>query len=171
MSRPWEARELRMTVDYLIQAHPEAKHMTRVRVGPLPSGAEAAAEEGISPRMYIPVLHWADGVALYPDHIVLLEVKVKLHSDALGQILTNLDLFPDTPEFNDRRDLPISPEVVYAYPDRETLRMLDRHGIRAVRFRPDYIEAYYVEQLQKVYEPRPKVPGIAWERITRGAGE
>lgn len=171
MSRPWEPRELRMTVDYLIQHHPEAKHMTRVRLGPLPPGAEATAEEGISPRIYYPVLHWADGLALYPDHSVILEVKVKLHSDALGQILTNLALFPDTPDFRDRAGQPIIGEVVYGYPDRETLTMLDRHGIRTVQFRPDYIEEYYTELIQKVYEPRPKPPGISWERITRGVSE
>jgi len=171
MTRKWEPWELRMTVDYLIQAHPEAKHMTRVRLGPLPPGATATAEEGISPRIYTPVLHWADGVALYSSRSVVLEVKVKLHSTALGQILTNLSLFPDTPEFMDRRGALLEGEVVYAYPDRETLRMLDRHGIRTVRFRPDYIETYYVEKLQKIYEPRPRIPGLLWRDITKGVSE
>lgn len=171
MTRKWEPWELRMTVDYLIQHHPEAKHMTRVRLGPLPPGAQVAAEEGISPRIYYPVLHWADGVALYVDRSVVLEVKVKLHSTALGQILTNLSLFPDTPEFNDRRGLELAGEVVYAYGDRETLRMLDRHDIRHVRFRPDYIKEYYVDKIQRVYEPRARIPGLLWKDITKGVSE
>ena len=165
MPRKWEPHELRMTTDYLIERHPDAVHMTRVRVGPLPPQAAETEREGISPRIYYPTLHWADGIALYPDRSIVLEVKVKLDSRALGQILTNLDLFPDTPEFRDRAELPLSGEVVYAYPDRETLRMLDRHGIRHVQYRPPYIEAYYMEKIRTTYERAPKPRRLSWRDI------
>lgn len=154
-----------MTTDYLIEKHPDAVHMTRVRLGPLPPQAMATKEEGISPRIYYPTLHWADGVALYVDRSVLLEVKVKLQSTALGQILTNMDLFPDTPEFRGRAAITLLGEVVYAYPDRQTSRMLDRHGIRHVQYRPDYIEEYYTEKIRRIYEPKPKPRRLSWRDI------
>ena len=165
MPRKWEPHELRMTTDYLIEKHPDAVHMTRVRLGPYPPQAEATAEEGISPRIYLPTLHWADGIALYPSRSVVLEVKVKLQSTALGQILTNLNLFPDTPEFRDRRHILLEGEAVYSYPDRETLSMLDRHGIRHVQYRPKYIEEYYMERIRQTYYRAPKPRRISWRDI------
>ena len=151
MPRKWEPREQRMTVDYLIKFHPDAKHMTRVRLGPLPPAAARAEAEGMSPRLYVPVLHWADALALYPDRTVIIETKIKLTADALGQILTNAALFLRTDEFWARWTMPLIKEVVYAYPDEEVLRMLRLHGVKFVFFRPDYIKEYYLERIRTTY--------------------
>lgn len=151
MTRKWEPREQRMVTDYLIEKHPNAKHMTRVRVGALPPEAESLVEKGISPKLYTPVLHWADGIALYPNRTVIIEAKIKLTSDALGQILTNANAFYKTEEFSDRWNKPLAMEVVYAYPDEQTLRMLQTHGIKAVRYRPEYIREYYIEKMRTIY--------------------
>lgn len=166
--REWAPWELRMTTDYLIAAHPTAKHYTRVRLGPLPDEARALEEEGISRMLYMVALHWADGVALYDNKAVVLEVKVKLHSTALGQILTNMTLFTETEQFQHLEGIPTEGEVVYAYGDKETLRMLDIHGIKAVKYRPAYIKKYYLEQLQKTYKPRPGPTRSLYSRLFGG---
>ncbi len=163
--RRWNPRELRMTADYLREKHPEATHVLRARLGPLPPQATRLQEEGISSRLYYPALHWADGLALYPDRTVLLEVKIKLDTRALGQILANLDLFRKTDEFRDRWSLPLEGEVVYAFPDRETIRLLDEQGIRHVEYCPDYIREYYLERIRATYEgPRPRPRGL-WDEL------
>ena len=140
-----------MMSDYLIKEYPGFKHITRVRVGPLPGEAAEIIEEGISPRLYYPLLHWADAVVLAPDRTIIIECKIKLSSDALGQILINANLFERTEEYKDRWELPLIMEVVYAYGDKEVIRMLEQHGVRTRLFRPPYIETYYLEKIRNTY--------------------
>jgi len=148
MPRRWEPREMRMMADYLIQKHPKARHLARVRLGPLPRVSPEFEEMGIGPQVYTVTLHWADGLALYPDRTLLFECKVRLDSRALGQILTNRDLFLETEEFRHRWDLPLESWVIYGYPDAETIRQLDKYGIKHEEFRPSYIEEYYMAKLR-----------------------
>jgi len=151
MPRKWEAREQRMTSDYLIKHHPDAKHVTRVRVGALPGEAARAHEEGLSPRLYLPLLHWADALALYPLATHIIECKIKLSSGALGQILVNAGLFLKTDEYKARWELPLIKEVVYAYGDDPVIDLLRQNGVRPIMFRPDYIEKYYLEKIRTTY--------------------
>jgi len=148
MPRKWEPREMRMMADYLLTKHPKARHLTRVRLGPLPRVSPEFEAMGIGPQVYTVGLHWADGLALYPDKTLLFECKIKLQSTALGQILTNRRLFYKTDMFRDRWHLPLEPWVIYAYPDREVLEMLDINNIKHEQFRPSYIEEYYIAKLR-----------------------
>lgn len=139
-----------MIAEYLIEHHPNAKHLSRVRVGPLPDVAALLPKEGISPKLYYPLLHWADALAVYPDHTVILECKIKLTADALGQILINAGLFYETHELKPLHDKPLVMEVVYAYGDPFVLKQLHRHDVRTTQFRPKWTEEYYLAKLRAI---------------------
>lgn len=141
--RPREELEERLVAEYLAAAHPDAQHMIRVRLGPLPAGAPVGPDERWRETIYGVARHWGDGLAIYPDRLVLLEAKLKLSPDALGQLLVYHDLIEQTPELMPYVGRPRTLECVYAFGDEDTERILREHGINPVRFAPAWaVEAY-----------------------------
>jgi hypothetical protein len=149
--RPREELEERLTSEYMVAKHPNARHRIRVRLGPLPPEAEKAAAEGFPPKMYVVVNHWADGIAIYPDKIVLIEAKLKLSPDALGQLQVYEQLLPKTPELAADAEKKHQLELIYVQGDPETEACAQRQGITCVRFAPDWAVQAYLERRRWEY--------------------
>ena len=149
--RPREELEERLVAEYMIAHHSKARHMIRVRLGPLPPEAGKAAAEGFNPAIYGVVRHWADGIAIYPDRIVLVEAKLKLRPEAIGQILVYEELLPSTPELapwvGGERQL----ELVYVQGDPDVEAYAAKAGIKCIRFAPPWAVEAYLERRRWEY--------------------
>ncbi len=137
--------------EYMVQHHPEARHHIRVRLGPLPPESVTGVTPGVPPTIYGVVRHWADGVAIYPDRIVLIEAKLKLRPDALGQILVYEQLLPDTPELAPWAGLEHQLELIYVQGDPDVEAYARKAGVRCIRFAPEWAVAAYLERAQRSY--------------------
>lgn len=141
--------EERLVSEWAAEKHPDAKTHLRVRVGPLPPEAATLEKEGISPYMYGVVRHWADAVVIYPDHVIVVEGKLKLSSMALGQIIVNTEAFGETPEYRDRWDTPREGMLLYAYGDPRTQKAAEALGYRSERYCPTWAKKAYVDRMRK----------------------
>lgn len=142
-ARPREELEERLISEWASQVHPRARVTFRARLGPLPEKAYALKKEGISPKMYTVVRHWADAIVQYPNRLIVVEGKIKLKPEAVGQLLLARQLLPQTPEYQNWHSENVDYVIVYAIGDPETEALCRLHGIKTIRFTPKWaIDAY-----------------------------
>jgi len=141
--RPREELEERLVSEYMVEKHPNARHMIRVRLGPIPTGMPTGMPTGVPTTIYGVVRHWADGIAIYPDKIVLIEAKLKLRPEAVGQLLIYEQILPNTPELATDAEKKHVLELVYVQGDPDVQDYAQKQGITCIRYAPDWaVQAY-----------------------------
>jgi hypothetical protein len=146
-ARPREELEERLIGEWAREKFPAARVIFRARLGRLPEGAYTVEKMGISPMLYTVIRHWADALIFTEDRNIIVEGKLKLKPEAVGQILVNRDLFKETPDYADRWDLPTDCIIVYAIGDPDTEKIALGHGIKLERYTPKWaVEAYTVRK-------------------------
>lgn len=148
LRRPRIELEGRLCSEYLARHHREAQTMQRVRLGRLPVNHTQGGNNTDNPRIYYPLLKWADGLAIYPDRIVLIEAKLKLRPEAVGQILVYRDLIKETEALRDHWNKPLRCEIIYAVRDAPTERAARAFGIVPIKYCPTWARDAYLKRVR-----------------------
>lgn len=134
----WE----RILVKEYIQAnYANVPHWIRVEVGPIP-GTD-------NPLLFSRLRRWADAVIIMPDHILVIEAKMKADVNVIGQLLLYASLVPQTPLFARYAKLPVKAKVVTAMITDEVRRAIESAGIEVEVFKPSNFEQWYAEKILK----------------------
>jgi len=89
-----------LAYEYIKTNYANIPHWIRVEVGPLP--------EGDNPLLFSRLRRWADAIIIMPDHIKVLECKMKADVSVIGQVLLYASLVPQTPCSRDMRTYQLS---------------------------------------------------------------
>jgi hypothetical protein len=84
-----------------------------------------------------------------PDHMLIIEGKMKCKPDVVSQLQNYRDLFPDTPDFDKYKNEPIKLKVVAAMMDEKTKEFIERNGIEVEIYRPSNFEEWYKFVVEK----------------------
>lgn len=132
-----EYTETRLLNEWLAKEHPTALTWKRVRVGPLPKVAMAAA--------YIITNRWIDAIIQEGGVIYLIEAKLKATPTAIGQLMLYSKLFPDTPEFQQVKQLPRKLVMLVGVNDPAVKALCKDEEIEYIVFSPAWIEKWLNE--------------------------
>lgn len=130
-----------LAYEYIKTNYANIPHWIRVEVGPLP--------EGDNPLLFSRLRRWADAIIIMPDHIKVLECKMKADVHVIGQVLLYASLVPQTPLFARYAHLPVKPVVVTAMITDEVKQAIESAGIEVVIFKPSNFEQWYAEKILK----------------------
>lgn len=130
-----------LAYEYIKTNYANIPHWIRVEVGPLP--------EGDNPLLFSRLRRWADAIIIMPDHIKVLECKMKADVSVIGQVLLYASLVPQTPLFARYAHLPVKPVVVTAMITDEVKQAIESAGIEVVIFKPSNFEQWYAEKILK----------------------
>ena len=148
--RPRVELEERLVTEYMATHHRGAHHMIRVRLGALPPEQRALTEMGFPHAIYGVVRHWADALAIYETTVHLIEAKIKLRADALGQILLYDRLFEETPELSEHAGKARVLEVIYVQGDPDVERLLKDNQVHPIRFAPTWAVEAYLRRARRI---------------------
>jgi len=125
--------------EYVNKFHKNRLAWFREEVGPLPNTENA--------MWYSRTRRWADCIIKMPDHILLIEGKMKAKVEVVSQMFTYKSLFPQTPRFVDYKDLPVKLLLVCAMIDDETRKFVEQAGIEVELFKPSNYEEWYKRKI------------------------
>lgn len=147
-----EPREQRLVAEWLVKEHPNARTLTRVKVGPVrPEAVEAfGTETGI--RAMRPWQRWADAVVILQDEVLIIEGKLRGQPGAISQLKLYAQLFPQTPEFAAEKAKRIRKVLLTPWPDEDLQALAAAEGVEVVIFHPPWIEDY-VRHIQGYKSP------------------
>jgi hypothetical protein len=141
-ARGWNPIESRLLSEYLAVAYPDAETHQRVRVGALHPTLDLAGLTPEEQRAAGVWRRWADALVLLPAKTIIIETSVKPDPGKVSQLELYLYLFPSTPEYADRRALPVYGELVFAVPDPASQRLAEARGYAFVVYAPPWIDDY-----------------------------
>lgn len=127
--------------EYVNTFYADKPHWFRVEVGPIPGEH--------NDMTYSRLRRWADCIIRMPDHMLLIEGKMRTKVEVVSQMLTYKYLLPQTPMFIKYKDLPIKLLLICAIIDNETRKFVEDAGIEVEIFKPSNFEAWYVQVIQK----------------------
>lgn len=134
---PYSVPENKLLYEYQQMFYPTALMWRRVRVGALPQGREEA--------VYGVLRRFVDGVVSTGKAVILIEAKIEPSAEAVGQLMQYRELFPETPEFSQLKDLPIFCKLI-TVEEQETIRKVaEASNIEYVVFAPEWA----VEELKR----------------------
>jgi len=131
--------------EWLAKNFPNNIVMTRVRLG-APLGE--LLSEDLTPaerRMFGVWRRWADAIVILQDKILLIEAAIRPNPGKIAQLELYEMLIPQTPELLPWKDLPIEKILLYAIEDPAVTYLARQKGIRAIYYRPPWIDAYLEE--------------------------
>jgi hypothetical protein len=141
--RDYQPRESRLLAEWLAKTYPDGGYRTHVRLGPPVTntlGEFASAEElnliGAAFR------RWADAVVMLPDVLAVVEAKMVLKPDVIGQLELYLELVGKTPELAAWSDRPNQGWIVCGVSDPATATMAARRGYRVIVYRPPWFDEW-----------------------------
>jgi len=117
--------------EYLREKYADKHHQTRVWLGALPPGKEAAEFQVIG--------RWADMIIFEPEVITIIEAKLEPSGKAIGQLQLYGQLFRQTLRFQEywKRDLDL--KMLTTRVDDPVKDLCESQGIAYEVFRPDWI--------------------------------
>jgi len=144
MARRYIIVHERMLIEYLMKTYPPGSWATNVRLGmPHPEIARVA----ITPeerRMLTITLPMADALVLLPEEVHILECLVRPEWWKILMLKAYGKLFPLTEEFREHWHKPIKLILLTAILNPFMEWMAREEGVKVIRYRPPWIEPYYV---------------------------
>jgi len=140
--RSWQPREMQMVTEWLMKTHPGDRWQTRVRLGspsPTSPNPEMSVEEKAMVGMW---RRWADAVIFLADKLILVEAAIRPDPGKISQLELYEMLVPHTPELEPWKGLPIEKVLLYAIEDPATVHLARNKGVRAVEYKPDWLNDY-----------------------------
>lgn len=130
--------------ELLDRFYPDAIKMAPVRLGSLPhpvSGEEWTPEER---ALLETKMRWADGIAIVPGNIHLIEAKLLpgRYPEGLTKLEYYRTLIPETPKLAEYRGYTILPELWTPIEDPLTKRLAMEKGIRNMIYTPTWFKDY-----------------------------
>jgi len=152
--RQWQAREMRLVVEYLAKNYGKYETRTRVRVGTVPRSLDHPDLTDAERRALGVWRRWADAVVVMPTKLILIEAKIRPGPEAIAQLKLYKHLLPKTPELQAHKRKPIELVLLFALPDAAVEQLARREGIRVVYFKPRWVDDY----LEELYPRERRAP-------------
>lgn len=127
--------------EYVSKFYPNLPYWIRVEIG--------APAPGREDPIYTKTRRWADCIIRMPDHMLIIEAKMKAKPDVVAQLQNYKRLFPSTPLFTKYKDLPIKMQLVCAMCDDETKEFVEDAGIELVIYKPANFEQWFKIVVEK----------------------
>jgi hypothetical protein len=124
-----------LAYEYVEKFYSEVPHWFRIEVGPMPRGE--------TDLLYSKTRRWADCVLRMPDHMLVIEFKMKAEPAVVSQLMHYGQLIPETPLFKKYRGLPVKIKVVCAMIDDITHQFIESQGIDVEVYKPGNFEEWY----------------------------
>jgi len=140
--RQWQPRELRMVSEFLAKYYPDYPYKMRVRLGSIHPDLAPEQLSDAEKRLVGVTRRWADCIVVMPDRLVLIEVAIRPSPGDISQLELYELLVPHTPELAEYASLPIEKLLVYAIEDPLVVAMARDRGIKAIYFKPDWVDEY-----------------------------
>ena len=104
--------------EYVNKYYSNQPHWFRCEVGAIPPGGGT--------MLYARTRRYADAIIRMPDHMIIIEGKMRCRPDVVSQLQNYRDLFPDTPIFTKYKNEPIKLKVVAAMIDGQTKAFIEK---------------------------------------------
>ena len=140
--RAWQAREMRLVVEYLARNYPKYETRTRVRLGGVPKALDHPDLSEGERRALGVWRRWADAIVIMPTKLVLIEAKIRPGPEAIAQLELYKHLLPKTPELQPHKAKPIELVLLFALEDPVVEQLARAKGIRVVYFKPKWVDEY-----------------------------
>ena len=130
-----------LAYEYVEKFYAEVPHWYRIEVGPVPGGRTES--------IYAKTRRWADCVVRMPDHMLVIEFKMKAEPSVVSQVLVYKDLVPQTALFKKYSLLPVKAKIVAAMVDDVTHAFIEKQGIDLEIYKPSNFEQWYQRVILK----------------------
>jgi hypothetical protein len=134
-----------LAYEYIGKFYANMPHWFRVEVGPTPNGS--------NDRLYAKTRRWADCVVRMPDHLLIIEFKMKVEPAVVSQLEHYSQLLPETPQFEKYRNEPVRIKIVGALIDDKVHAYIESRGIDVEMYQPSNYEAWYKQVILKEKVP------------------
>jgi hypothetical protein len=132
--RHWEEELL---AEYLAQRHPDARVMTRVRLGPpMGTGLQPGLSEAEQRLVGAAFRRWADALIIEPGLLTIVEAAMMPDPGDTSRVLTYMRLLDSTPELEEFRAHARRGMVLWAVDDPFARQIALEAGFAVEIFRP-----------------------------------
>jgi len=145
---------MRMVSEYLAKHYPNYPTKTRVRVGSIHPDLKPGTLSEAEQRMVGVFRRWADAVVFMPNKLILIEAAIRPNPGKISQLELYEHLLPKTPELAEHKRKPIEKVLLFAIEDPVVVSLAREKGIKAVYFRPRWIDEY----LEVLYPRERRAP-------------
>ena len=152
--RQWQAREMRLVVEYLAKNYGRYETRTRVRLGGYPKALDHPDLSEPERRALGVWRRWADAIVFMPTKLVLIEAKIRPGPEAIAQLKLYKHLLPKTPELAEHKGKPIELVLLFALEDKVVEQLARQEGIRVVYYKPPWVDEY----LEVLYPRERRAP-------------
>ncbi len=142
---PYQQRERRYVVEYVMLAYPNCPVFFNLRVGALPQDLARRYPGQDMDRLARVWKRFADAVVVLPDSLVLIETKLRRPTEAIGEIISYRAVLWETPELQAYGKLPVRCELVTVQDDPQLRPALVAQGIQIVIYAPQWALDYLRE--------------------------
>lgn len=104
---------------------------------------------GRTESIYAKTRRWADCVVRMPDHMLVIEFKMKAEPSVVSQVLVYKELVPQTALFKKYALLPVKAMIVAAMVDDVTHKFIESQGVNLEIYQPSNFEAWYKQVILK----------------------
>jgi hypothetical protein len=157
--REWEAEYVG---EFLSQFYKGYLKRIHVRLGTYPPELRPETLEEEEQRLLRVYLRWADGIAIGPDEIVIVEAKLRPteYLKALGELDLYIRLLPGTPEFQEiAKGKKIVGHLVVAVDDPPIASLCRAKGFRYTVLKPSFWDEYVAALPKRIWRaPLVKYP-------------
>lgn len=137
----WEAKLL---TEYMVTRYPTWLSWRRVEVGPIRGGKDA--------KYFKKLRRWADAIITDMKQVIIIEAKMRPDHGAIAQVQTYMELFPETPEFTQLRDLPVYGLLLTTAPDEAVQTVAQKWGVGYDVFVPSFMDEYNQVIIERGYK-------------------
>lgn len=130
-----------LAYEYVGKFYAEVPHWFRVEVGALPPDKQDP--------IYTKTRRWADCVIRMPDHLLVIEFKMKAEPAVVSQLEHYGELVLETPLFKKYWNEPVKIKVVCAMVDEKVHQFLEGRGIDVEIYKPSNYEQWYKQVILK----------------------
>lgn len=131
--------EKNIAYEYIQTYFRDFPYWLRIEVGAIPPGPDGV--------YYAKTRRWADCVIRMPDHLLVIEFKMKAEPQVVSQLLNYQMLVKETPLFSRWKDLPVKIKIVCAMIDDTTHRFIESQGIDVEVFKPSNFDEWFKKKI------------------------
>jgi len=129
--------ETKFLQEWVDATYPNSFRKYRQRLGrPVQLGNIGSADNPFAKNYRL----WADAVIILPDKVILVEAKIYRRRDGVAQLKDYAKLFPETPELQGFKNLPLELVLVIPVKDPTVESFAEGTGIKVVVFEPSFQE-------------------------------
>jgi len=142
---------MQMLSEWLAKTQTGKRYMTRVRLGSPKSEVPRADMTPEERAMIGSWRRWADAIILEDETVTIVESAIRPDPGKISQLELYRMLFPQTPELLAWHGCKVDLLLLYAIEDPATVHLAREKGIRAVEYKPLWLDKYL-----EILQPRER---------------